>query len=192
MTLVMNLTREAATGADDDWGVGLGASGKGGGYGVETDLGLDPWSSHGPAYNLTDLFTRPGGGGNLYNLTSQLGPGEGGTSPPPGGPGVGLPSIVCLSAFFCIIGVIGIVGNLLVIFIIVCDRKMRRSVTNLFIMNLAVSDLLIMLFGVPEIVLFMINSGWLLGEALCKTQRYVLVFSLYSSVVTLVSVCIER
>lgn len=136
----------------------------------------------GPAYNVAGILDTGGKSGNITL------PG-GGSIPPPG---AGLPAVVCLAAFFCIIGIIGIIGNMLVIFIIMCDRKMRRSVTNLFIMNLAVSDLLIMLFGVPEIVLFMINSGWLLGETLCKIQRYVLVFSLYSSVVTLVSVCIER
>ena len=118
---------------------------------------------------------------------------------PPGPPGnssgndsVTIPQIVGLSLLFCIIGIIGIVGNTLVIFIILWDRKMRRSVTNLFIMNLAVSDLLIMLIGIPEIVMFMINRGWLLGTIMCKTQRYVLVFSLYSSVITQVSVCVER
>ncbi len=105
---------------------------------------------------------------------------------------VGLPAIVGLSSLFCVIGIVGIVGNSLVIFIILSDRKMRRSVTNLFIMNLAVSDLLIMMFGIPDIVMFMINRGWILGEHLCKVQRYVLVFSVYSSVATQVSVCIER
>lgn len=105
---------------------------------------------------------------------------------------VGLASVVSLSLLFCIIGIVGIVGNSLVILIILCDGKMRRSVTNLFIMNLAISDLLVMLFGIPDIVMFMLNRGWLLGLAWCRLQRYVLVFSVYSSVATQVSVCIER
>ncbi len=127
--------------------------------------------------------------------------GAAGAAPPGGGPRTNLTGpgntvtiaqIASLSVVFCVIGVVGIVGNTLVILIIVTDRKMRRSVTNLFIMNLAVSDLLIMLFGIPEIALFMLNRGWLLGAVMCKVQRYVLVLSLYSSVITQVSVCIER
>ncbi|ELT93500.1 hypothetical protein CAPTEDRAFT_152907 [Capitella teleta] len=105
---------------------------------------------------------------------------------------VGTPAIAFISVLFCIIGLIGIIGNTLVILIVLTDRKMRRSVTNLFITNVALSDLLIMLCGIPETAQFILNRGWILGEATCKMERYVLVVSLYSSVVTLVGVCIER
>ena len=101
-------------------------------------------------------------------------------------------ALIFLSMLFCSIGLVGIVGNFLVIFVVLLDRKMRGSVTNIFIMNLAVADSLILLFGIPEIALFMLNRGWLLGHTWCKIQRYILVFSLYASVMTLVSVCIER
>ena len=105
---------------------------------------------------------------------------------------VGLPAVIGISILFCLIGLVGILGNSLVVLIVLTDRKMRYSVTNLFITNLALSDLLIMLCGVPETAQFMLNRGWLLGEAVCKLERYVLVVSLYSSVITLVAVCIER
>jgi len=36
------------------------------------------------------------------------------------------------------------------------------------------------------------NRGWLLGLTLCRTQRFVLVSSLYASIWTLLAVCIER
>ena len=88
--------------------------------------------------------------------------------------------------------VIGIVGNALVIIVVLADKKMRRSVTNLFIVNLAVSDFLILVVGVPDIVQFVLNRGWLLGAVLCRLNRYILVFSLYASVLSLVAVCIER
>ncbi|ESO94526.1 hypothetical protein LOTGIDRAFT_62145, partial [Lottia gigantea] len=93
---------------------------------------------------------------------------------------------------FCIVGFVGIIGNLMVIYIILSDRKMRKSVTNMLILNLALADSIIMLFGVPEIVLFMLNKGWLLGLVMCKLQRTLLVCGLYSSVLTLVAVCVER
>ncbi|KAK3776128.1 hypothetical protein RRG08_046795 [Elysia crispata] len=71
-------------------------------------------------------------------------------------------------------------------------NDLRRSMTNMLILNLAVADSLIMLFGLPEIVLFMMNDGWRLGLVLCKVDRTVLVAALYCSVLTLVAVCIER
>ena len=83
-------------------------------------------------------------------------------------------------------------GNLLVVYAVVCDHKMRSSVTNLLITNLAIADLLIMVFGVPEIVLVMMNEGWLLSQIVCKVNRFVLVMSLYSAVMTLVAICVER
>ncbi|KAL8576729.1 hypothetical protein ACOMHN_067176 [Nucella lapillus] len=69
---------------------------------------------------------------------------------------------------------------------------MRSSVTNLLITNLAIADLVIMIFGIPEIVQVMINQGWVLTASLCKANRFVLVVSLYASVLTLVSICVER
>ena len=100
--------------------------------------------------------------------------------------------VVLLSLLFVTIGIIGLLGNSLVVAVILLDRKMRQSVTNIFIMNLAIADFLIMLLGIPEIIQFMMNQGWLLGEALCKMNRFILVCSLYVSILSLVCVCVER
>lgn len=64
--------------------------------------------------------------------------------------------------------------------------------TNMLILNLALADSLIMLFGLPEIAMFLMNEGWQLGQAACTVDRTVLVCALYCSVLTLVAVCIER
>ena len=102
------------------------------------------------------------------------------------------PAIVSLSLLFSVIVFVGVCGNIMVIYSILSDRNMRRSVTNCFILNLAVADLLIMLLGVPEIVQFILDRGWLLGRVLCKVNRYILVTSLYASITTLMGVCTER
>ncbi|XP_021003115.2 neuropeptide receptor 15-like [Parasteatoda tepidariorum] len=101
-------------------------------------------------------------------------------------------TIICLSVLFFVIGAIGIAGNFLVIFAIIGDQRMRKSVTNLLIMNLAFSDLIIMISCIPDIIQFIGNKGWKLGLPLCKALRFTEVFALYASVMTLVSVCIER
>jgi hypothetical protein len=101
-------------------------------------------------------------------------------------------AVIVLSILFCVIGLIGLLGNFLIIYVILADRKMRRSATNIFIINLAVADFLIMALGIPEITQFMLNRGWILGTGLCKGFRYTLVLSLYVSVLTLVGVCVER
>ncbi|KAH3830575.1 neuropeptide receptor 15-like [Dreissena polymorpha] len=137
--------------------------------------------------NTSDIISTSFGSGNIYNNWSV---------------NVSTPSaleepasrevIVLLSILFIVIGTVGLIGNSLVIIVILLDRKMRQSVTNIFIMNLATADFLIMLVGVPEIIQFMMNRGWLLGEALCRINRFIVVVSLYVSILSLVSVCIER
>lgn len=103
-----------------------------------------------------------------------------------------LGQLVALGSLFVLIGAVGIVGNSLVMVAVLSERKMRTSVTNLLITNLALADLLIMLLGIPEIVQFMLNRGWLLPSVWCKLNRYALVISLYASVLILVAVSIER
>lgn len=100
--------------------------------------------------------------------------------------------IIALGLLFLIIGFVGLAGNALVIGAVLCSRKMRTSVTNLLITNIAFADLIIMAFGIPEITQFIMNKGWVLGEVPCKFNRYALVSSLYASVITLVAVCVER
>ncbi|KAL4227840.1 Chemokine (C-C motif) receptor 2 [Mactra antiquata] len=101
-------------------------------------------------------------------------------------------TVIYLTILFFIIGVIGILGNLLVIFAVICSKKMRKSMTNLLITNLAFADLLIMVFGIPEIFQFMMNKGWTFDDFMCRGNRYILVTSLYGSVLTLISLCVER
>lgn len=100
--------------------------------------------------------------------------------------------IISFTAAFFVIGIIGILGNMMVIFVIFHDTKMRKSLTNMLIVNLAIADTIILVFGIPEIVQFMLNRGWILGEVMCKIQRSLLVMALYVSVLTLVALCIER
>ena len=101
-------------------------------------------------------------------------------------------TVVYLSILFFVIGVIGIMGNLLVVSAVVCSKKMRGSMTNLLITNLAFADLLIMVLGIPEIIQFMMNKGWTFDTVVCRINRYVLVAALYGSVLTLISLCVER
>lgn len=100
--------------------------------------------------------------------------------------------LIGLALLFFIIGVVGILGNSLVIFAVLLNKKMRTSMTNLLITNLAVADLTILLLGIPETILFMADKGWTYNKIACKSNRYILVSALYGSVLTLIALCIER
>lgn len=61
--------------------------------------------------------------------------------------------------FYClyiIIFIIGMVGNVLVCYVVLRNKHMQ-TVTNIFIMNLALSDILLCVLGIPFTVLYLIT-----------------------------------
>ena len=55
----------------------------------------------------------------------------------------------------------GVVGNTLIVWIVLCNPRMR-NVTNYFIVNLAVADILVCVFCLPITLLSNLLSGNLL------------------------------
>ncbi|XP_062409554.1 neuropeptide FF receptor 2 [Sardina pilchardus] len=83
------------------------------------------------------------------------------------------------------------VGNGMVCFIILRSRNMR-TVTNLFILNLAISDLLVGIFCMPTTLVDNIITGWPFGSLLCKLSGMVQGISVSASVFTLVAIAVDR
>ena len=54
-------------------------------------------------------------------------------------------------------------GNLLVIYVILCNRKMRNDV-NFFLVNLAIADLCVGIFCVMPNLYLYISQYWLIGR----------------------------
>ncbi|KAL8603530.1 hypothetical protein ACOMHN_052759 [Nucella lapillus] len=77
--------------------------------------------------------------------------------------------------FIClhlVIFTVGVVGNFLVCFVVLRSRHMQ-SVTNLFIVNLAVADFFVLIFSSPPTVLQTVTETWFLGDAMCKIAHFV-------------------
>ncbi|KAI1900373.1 hypothetical protein AGOR_G00049290 [Albula goreensis] len=83
------------------------------------------------------------------------------------------------------------VGNGVVCFIVLRSKNMR-TVTNLFILNLAVSDLLVGIFCMPTTLLDNIITGWPFGSLVCKMSGMVQGISVSASVFTLVAIAVDR
>lgn len=60
----------------------------------------------------------------------------------------------------------GLCGNSLVIYVVLRFSKMQ-TVTNLYILNLALADEMF-LFGLPFLIITMYNSYWAFGYIMCK------------------------
>lgn len=86
----------------------------------------------------------------------------------------------------------GVVGNLIVCMVIVRQTTMHTA-TNYYLFNLAVSDMVYMLFGAPfEIVVFWHQYPFLFGLVFCKFRTLITEACSYVSVLTIVVFSMER
>ena len=93
---------------------------------------------------------------------------------------------------YMLIGILGISGNALVCYVVVRNKHMH-TVTNLFITNLALSDILLCIFAVPITPLYLIYfKEWVFGRLLCHLVTYAQGVSIYISAFTLTSIAIDR
>lgn len=87
--------------------------------------------------------------------------------------------------------VIGIVGNSMVVAVIYCYMKLK-TVANIFVLNLAVSDLTF-LITLPMWATFTATGyHWPFGGFLCKASAGLVIFNLYTSIFFLTALSIDR
>ncbi|KYM82895.1 Orexin receptor type 2 [Atta colombica] len=96
-----------------------------------------------------------------------------------------------LIAMHSVVFIIGLIGNALVCMAVYRNHSMR-TVTNYFIVNLAVADLLVLLICLPPSVLWDVTETWFLGLKLCKAVPYLQTVSVSISVLTLTFISIDR
>lgn len=76
-----------------------------------------------------------------------------------------------LIATHAIVFVIGLIGNALVCIAVYRNHSMR-TVTNYFIVNLAVADFMVILICLPPTVLWDVTETWFFGTAMCRIVLY--------------------
>lgn len=72
---------------------------------------------------------------------------------------------------YSVIFLLAVIGNLLVILTLIQSRRMR-TITNLFLLNLAVSDLFLGVFCMPFTLVGMLLRNFIFGELMCKMLPY--------------------
>ncbi|CAH2057388.1 unnamed protein product, partial [Iphiclides podalirius] len=90
-----------------------------------------------------------------------------------------------------VVFIVGLVGNALVCIAVYRNHTMR-TVTNYFIVNLAVADFMVILFCLPATVLWDVTETWFLGDSLCKILLYFQSVSVTVSVLTLTFISLDR
>nr|XP_046916674.1 tachykinin-like peptides receptor 99D [Dermatophagoides farinae] len=82
-------------------------------------------------------------------------------------------------------------GNIIVIWIVLTNKRMR-TVTNYFLVNLSVADIMVSTLNVIFNFIYMLNSNWPFGELFCKVSNFIAILSVAASVFTLMAISIDR
>ncbi|OCT57887.1 probable G-protein coupled receptor 83 [Xenopus laevis] len=92
---------------------------------------------------------------------------------------------------YSVIIVMSLFGNMLVCHVVMKNKRMH-SATSLFIVNLAVSDIMITLLNTPFTLVRFVNSTWVFGKDMCHISRFVQYCSLHVSTLTLTAIALDR
>ncbi|CAN2388764.1 neuropeptide Y receptor activity [Pristimantis euphronides] len=102
---------------------------------------------------------------------------------------LGVQVILILAYSFIIL--LGVIGNTLVIYVVIKFKAMR-TVTNYFIVNLAVSDLMVNTLCLPFTLVYTLLDQWKFGTVLCHLVTYAQGLAVHVSTVTLMVIALDR
>ncbi|KAM7296467.1 hypothetical protein ISCGN_021625 [Ixodes scapularis] len=98
---------------------------------------------------------------------------------------------IVVPILFGAIAVIGFFGNALVVLVVLCNPQMR-STTNILIINLAMADLLFIVFCVPFTGWDYTLNYWPFGDVWCRIVQYLVIVCASASIYTLVLMSFDR
>ncbi|XP_034398268.1 KISS1 receptor b isoform X3 [Cyclopterus lumpus] len=93
--------------------------------------------------------------------------------------------------FFCLIMLVGLVGNSLVIHVVTKHQQMK-TVTNFYIVNLATTDILFLVCCVPFTATLYPLPSWVFGEFMCRLVNYLQQVTAQATCITLSAMSVDR
>ncbi|XP_066506760.1 opsin 4xa [Hoplias malabaricus] len=93
--------------------------------------------------------------------------------------------------FVAVIGAVGVMGNVLVMYAFFCNKKLQTP-PNFFIMNLAVSDFLMAATQSPIFFINCMYKEWVFGEMGCKMYAFCGALFGITSMINLLAISIDR
>ena len=106
-----------------------------------------------------------------------------------------IPSVrITMAVLYSIVALLAVFGNMLVIWT-VWRNSIMHTVTNYYIVNLAISDFLVASIVMPlKLLEWTADCSWQVfrTDALCSVVSYLLPIFVFTSVLTLVAISLER
>ncbi|XP_039604176.1 mu-type opioid receptor [Polypterus senegalus] len=97
---------------------------------------------------------------------------------------------IIITALYSIVCVVGLVGNVLVMYVIIRYTKMKTA-TNIYIFNLALADALATSTLPFQSVNFLMGT-WPFGDVLCKIVMSIDYYNMFTSIFTLTTMSVDR
>ncbi|XP_068920235.1 G-protein coupled receptor 183-like [Petaurus breviceps papuanus] len=97
---------------------------------------------------------------------------------------------VLLSLFYMVLLVLGAFGNILAIYI--TSQKKKMNSTDLYLINLAVSDVLFTLALPGRITYYILDFSWPFSDWFCRVTAFVFYMNTYGSVYLMTCISIDR
>ncbi|XP_070612722.1 melatonin receptor type 1A [Erythrolamprus reginae] len=87
--------------------------------------------------------------------------------------------------------VVDLLGNLLVILSVYRNKKLRNA-GNVFVVNLAIADLIVAIYPYPLILTSIFHNGWDLGYIHCQLSGFLMGLSVIGSIFNITGIAINR
>ncbi|KAG7512387.1 delta-type opioid receptor-like [Solea senegalensis] len=97
---------------------------------------------------------------------------------------------IVITALYSIVCMVGLVGNVLVMYIIIRYTKMKTA-TNIYIFNLALADAMVTSTLPFQSVNYLMGT-WPFGDLLCKMVMSIDYYNMFTSIFTLTTMSIDR
>ncbi|KAM4821716.1 C-C chemokine receptor type 1-like [Thomomys bottae] len=95
-----------------------------------------------------------------------------------------------LPPLYSLVFIIGLVGNILVVLVLLQNRRLR-NMTSIYLLNLAVSDLLF-LVTLPFWINYKLRDNWIFGDIMCKLLSMLYYLGLYGEIFFIMLLTIDR
>jgi len=92
---------------------------------------------------------------------------------------------IVVPTIFSMIFLVGLIGNSMIVMAVTSNRKMW-STANFLVLNLALADLIFIIFCVPFTAVDYVVHSWPFGWVWCKFVQYSIIVAVFTSGLTLV------
>ncbi|KAK6754564.1 hypothetical protein RB195_013515 [Necator americanus] len=106
-------------------------------------------------------------------------------------PTLNLPVIVFFSVLYSVEFLFGVIGNVGVIIFTFNNRKLQ-TVQNMFILNLALADLIVCIFSLPITPITSIHKNWYFGDQMCHSLPWIQGASVFVATFSLTLIAVDR